>query len=47
MEADEIVRALTWIEDLPRETLEAASARRGEMVQVSLAEVDRFLVDRI
>ena len=43
MDADEILHLLTEAEDLPKEALEEASARRAEMVPLFLAVIEEFL----
>jgi hypothetical protein len=43
MDAEAIVRDLTYAEGLPREALEAASAQRAEMLPVFLSEIETYL----
>jgi Protein of unknown function (DUF1186)/SEC-C motif len=43
MDAQAILRELTYAEGLPREALKAASARRGEMVPLFLDEIENYL----
>ena len=43
METEKILYELTYAEGLPREALEAASARRGEMFPLFLEEIETYL----
>jgi hypothetical protein len=43
MDAGETLRALAEAEDLPKDALQAATARRAEMIPLFLAAIERFL----
>ena len=43
MDAGAILNELTYTEGLPREALKAASAQRGEMIPLFLAEIETYL----
>jgi len=43
MDAEAILHELTQAEGLPRKALEAASARRVEMLPLFLAEIEAYL----
>jgi hypothetical protein len=43
MDAEAILRELTYAEGLPREALKAASAQRAEMLPLFLNEIETYL----
>jgi hypothetical protein len=43
MDAEAILRELTYAENLPREALKAASAQRAEMLPLFLNEIETYL----